>query len=84
VVVIGILYYVYCKIGVKRAELESLLTYRAIRQFAATHLQQQTILTVAQVDVTHLGYEYVPIAQSYRGNVMVLIVEFSHYCINKP
>ena len=32
--VIGTLYYIYCKTGVKRAELESLLTYRAIRQFA--------------------------------------------------
>ena len=30
--------------------LESLLTYRAIRQLAATHLQQQTLLEVAQVD----------------------------------
>ena len=29
---------------------ESLLTYRAIRQLAATHLQQQTLLEVAQVD----------------------------------
>ena len=37
--VIGTLYYVYCKAGVKRAELESLLTYRAIRQFATIHLQ---------------------------------------------
>ena len=30
--------------------LESLLTYRVIRQLAATHLQQQTLLEVAQVD----------------------------------
>jgi hypothetical protein len=30
VAVIGTLYYVYCKSGVKRVELESLLTYRAI------------------------------------------------------
>ena len=30
--------------------LESLLIYRAIRQLAATHLQQQTLLEVAQVD----------------------------------
>jgi hypothetical protein len=49
--VIGILYYVYCKTGVKRAELESLLTYRAIQQFAMIHLQQQTILTAAQKEV---------------------------------
>jgi hypothetical protein len=48
--VIGTLYYVYCKTGLKQAELESLLIYRAIRQFATTHLQQQTILTAAQVD----------------------------------
>jgi hypothetical protein len=52
--VIGTLYYVYCTTGVKRAELESLLTYRAIRQFATTHLQQQTILTAAQVDDTQM------------------------------
>ena len=38
------IYYVYCKTGVERVELESLLAYHAIRQFAATHLQQQTIL----------------------------------------
>ena len=35
-------------------ELESLLAYRANRQFYATHLQQQTILEVAQVDVTQM------------------------------
>jgi hypothetical protein len=52
--VIGTLYYVYCKAGVKRAELESLLTYRAIQQFATIHLQQQTLLTAAQVDETQL------------------------------
>jgi hypothetical protein len=52
--VIGTLYYVYCKTGVKRAELESLLTYRAICQFATTHLQRQTILTAAQVDDTQM------------------------------
>ena len=52
--VIGTLYYIYCKTGVKRAELESLLTYRANRQFATTHLQQQTILTAAQVDDTQM------------------------------
>ena len=51
---IGTLYYIYCKTGVKRAELESLLTYRAIRQFAMTHLQRQTILTAAQVDDTQM------------------------------
>ena len=48
--VIGTLYYIYCKTGVTRVALESLLTYRAIRQLAATHLQQQTLLEVAQVD----------------------------------
>ena len=36
--VIGALYYVYCLIDLKRKALESLLTYRAIRQFATTHL----------------------------------------------
>ena len=30
--------------------LETLLTYRAIRRFAAAHIQQQTLLEVAQVD----------------------------------
>jgi hypothetical protein len=54
VAVIGTLYYVYCKTDVKRAELESLLTYRAIFQYATTHLQQQTILTAAQVDDTQM------------------------------
>ena len=34
--------------------LESLLAYRAIRQLAATHLQQQTLLEVAQVDDTQM------------------------------
>ena len=53
-VVICTLYYIYCKTGVKRAELESLIAYHAIRQFAATHLQQQTILEVAQVDATQM------------------------------
>ena len=48
--VIGTLYYIYCKAGVTRVALDSLLTYRAIRQLAATHLQQQTLLEVAQVD----------------------------------
>ena len=47
---IGTLYYLYCKAGVTRVGLESLLTYRTIRQLAATHLQQQTLLEVAQVD----------------------------------
>ena len=47
---IGTLYYIYCKAGVTRVALESLLTYRAICQLAATHLQQQTLLEVAQVD----------------------------------
>ena len=35
---IGTLYYIYCKAGVTRVGLESLLTYRAIRQLAAPHL----------------------------------------------
>jgi hypothetical protein len=48
--VIGTLYYTYCKTAIKRTELESLLTYRTIRQFVTTHLQQQTPLEVAQVD----------------------------------
>ena len=52
--VIDTLYYIYCKAGVKRVELESLLAYRAIRQFAVTHLQQQTILEVVQVDATQM------------------------------
>ena len=34
--------------------LETLLTYRAIRRFAAVHLQQQTLLEVAQVDDTQM------------------------------
>ena len=41
---IGTLYYIYCKAGVTRVGLESILTYRVIRQLAATHLQQQTLL----------------------------------------
>ena len=48
--VIGTLYYIYCKTGVTRVALESLLAYRAIRQLAATHQQQQTLLEVARVD----------------------------------
>ena len=48
--VIGVLYFVYCLTGCKHTELESLLTYRAIRQFARTHLQQRTLLKAAQVD----------------------------------
>ena len=47
---IGALYFVYCLTGRKHTELESRLTYRAIRQFARTHLQQQTLLKAAQVD----------------------------------
>ena len=50
VAAIGTLYYIYCKAGVTREGLESLLTYRAILQLAATHLQQHTLLEVAQVD----------------------------------
>ena len=34
--------------------LETLLTYRAIRRFAAVHLQQQTLLEVAQVEDTQM------------------------------
>ena len=34
--------------------LETVLTYRAIRRFAAVHLQQQTLLEVAQVDDTQM------------------------------
>ena len=52
--VIVTLNYIYCKTGVKRAELESPLTYRAIRQFATIYLQRQTILTAAQVDDTQM------------------------------
>ena len=54
VAVIGVLYFVYCLTGYKRIELESLLTYRAIRQFARTHLQQRTLLKAAQVDYNQL------------------------------
>ena len=52
--VIGTLYYIYCKAGVTRVALETLLAYRAIRRFAAVHLQQQTLLEVAQVDDTQM------------------------------
>ena len=45
--VIGTLYYIYCKAGVTQVALESLLAYRAIRRFAAAHIQQQTLLEVA-------------------------------------
>ena len=34
--------------------LETLLAYRAIRRFAAAHLQQQTLLEVAQVEDTQM------------------------------
>ena len=37
---IGTLYYIYCKAGVTQVALESLLTYRDIRQLAATPRQQ--------------------------------------------
>ena len=50
--VIWALYYVYCQTGLKFKALESLLTYRAIRQFATTHLQHRTLLTEAQIDTT--------------------------------
>ena len=46
----GTLYFIYCLTGRKRTELESLLTYRAIRQFARVHLQQQTLLKAAQIN----------------------------------
>jgi hypothetical protein len=48
--VIGTLYFIYCLTGRKRMELESLLTYRAIRQFARVHLQQRTLLKAAQLN----------------------------------
>ena len=48
--VIGTLYYIYCKAGVTLVALETLLAYRAKCRFAAAHLQQQTLLEVAQVD----------------------------------
>ena len=35
--VIGTLYYIYCKAGVTRVALETLLAYRANRRFAAAH-----------------------------------------------
>jgi hypothetical protein len=50
--VIGALYYIYSLTDIKRKALESLLTYRTIRQFAATHLQQRTLLRQAQIDIT--------------------------------
>ena len=34
--------------------LETLLAYRAIHRFAAAHIQQQTLLEVAQVDDTQM------------------------------
>ena len=52
--VIGTMYYIYCKAGITRVALETLLVYRAIRRFAAAHLQQQTLLEVAQVDDTQI------------------------------
>ena len=52
--VIGTLYYIYCKAEVTRVALETLLAYRAIRRFAAAHLQQQTLLEVAQVNDTQM------------------------------
>ena len=52
--VIGTLYYLYCQTGLKRTELESLLTYRTIRQLAMTHLQHQTLLEAAQVNSTQM------------------------------
>ena len=48
------MYYIYCKAGVTRVALETLLEYRAIRRFAAAHIQQQTLLEVAQVDDTQM------------------------------
>ena len=55
--VIGTIYYIYCKAGVTRVALETFLAYRAIRRFAAAHLQQQTLLEVAQVDDTQKSKE---------------------------
>ena len=52
--VIGTLYYIYCKAGVTRVALKTLLAYRAICRFAAAHIQQQTLLEVAQVDDTQI------------------------------
>ena len=52
--VVGTLYYIYCKAGVTRVALDTLLTYRAIRRFTAVHLQQQPLLEVAQVDDTQM------------------------------
>ena len=45
--VIGTLYYIYCKTGIKRATLKSLLTFSDIRRYATSHLQQQTLLDAA-------------------------------------
>ena len=47
--VIGTLYFIFCSTGRKRTKLESLLTYRAIRQFDRVHLQQRTLLKAAQL-----------------------------------
>jgi hypothetical protein len=38
--VIGTLYYIHCKTGIKRAIFKSLLTYADICQFVTLHLQQ--------------------------------------------
>jgi hypothetical protein len=52
--VIGTLYYIYCKTGIKRAAFEYLLTNADTRQFATTHLQKPTLLAAAQVDNTQM------------------------------
>ena len=48
------MYYIYCQAGGTRVALETLLAYRAIRRFAAVHIQQQTLLDVARVDDTQM------------------------------
>jgi hypothetical protein len=40
--------------GLKRTALESLLTYRTIRQLATNHLQQRTLLEAAQMNYTQM------------------------------
>ena len=62
------LYYIYCKAGVTRMGLESLLTYRAIRHLAATHLQQQTLLEVAQVDDSQMVGSQIEVHRATTDN----------------
>jgi hypothetical protein len=49
VAVIDTLYYPSCQVDTITSELEALLTYRTIRQFATQTLQQQSLLEAAQV-----------------------------------